>query len=204
MMIQIWIWIWVTGTNGGLGVGGVREDSVAARRRPARSPCSPCLPCSTRSPDRLFLLQVGTVFAGFHNDLNFLTVHGKSRFPGLFIWLRDGKKVPVRIPEGCLLLQAGKQMEWLTGGAIRAGYHEVVCTEQTARARDEALKAGRSTWRVSSTVFSQLASDEVLRVLDEFLAEASDEERRAIRERYPAMPVGQFVEDELRCINLRA
>lgn len=53
---------------------------------------------------------VGTVFAGFHNDLNFLTVHGKSRFPGLFIWLRDGTKVPVRIPEGCLLLQAGKQM----------------------------------------------------------------------------------------------
>ena len=147
--------------------------------------------------------EVGTVFAGFHNDLNFLTVHGKSRFPGLFIWLRDGKKVPVRIPDGCLLLQAGKQMEWLTGGTIRAGYHEVVGTEETARARDEALKAGRSTWRVSSTVFSQLASDEVLRVLDKFLAGASDEERRAILERYPAMPVGQFVEEELRCINLR-
>ena len=147
--------------------------------------------------------EVGTVFAGFHNDLNFLTVHGKSRFPGLFIWLRDGKKVPVRIPDGCLLLQAGKQMEWLTGGTIRAGYHEVVGTEETARARDEALKAGRSTWRVSSTVFSQLASDEVLRVLDKFLAGASDEERQAILERYPAMPVGQFVEEELRCINLR-
>ena len=31
----------------------------------------------------------------------------------------------VRIPEGCLLLQAGKQLEWLTGGAVRAGFHEV-------------------------------------------------------------------------------
>lgn len=31
----------------------------------------------------------------------------------------------VRIPEGCLLLQAGKQMEWLTGGAVKAGFHEV-------------------------------------------------------------------------------
>ena len=30
----------------------------------------------------------------------------------------------MRIPEGCLLLQAGKQMEWLTGGAVKAGYHE--------------------------------------------------------------------------------
>lgn len=34
----------------------------------------------------------GTVFAGFHYDLNFLTIHGKSRFPGLFVWLRDGRK----------------------------------------------------------------------------------------------------------------
>lgn len=138
--------------------------------------------------------DVGTVFAGFHNDLNFLTVHGKSRFPGLFIWLRDGTKVPVRIPEGCLLLQAGKQMEWLTGGAVQAGYHEVICTEETVKARDAARAAGRSTWRVSSTVFSQLASDEVLRVLDGF--------REGDTERYPATPVGQFVEEELRFINL--
>jgi hypothetical protein len=32
----------------------------------------------------------GTVLAGYHYDLNFLTIHGKSRFPGLNIWLRDG------------------------------------------------------------------------------------------------------------------
>jgi hypothetical protein len=38
--------------------------------------------------------------------LNFLTIHGKSRFPGLFIWLRDGSRVPVVVPDGCLLLQA--------------------------------------------------------------------------------------------------
>lgn len=29
----------------------------------------------------------------YHYDLNFMTIHGKSRFPGLYIWLRDGKKV---------------------------------------------------------------------------------------------------------------
>lgn len=45
--------------------------------------------------------------AGFHYDLNFLTIHGKSRFPGLYIWLRDGTRVLVRVPDGCLLLQAG-------------------------------------------------------------------------------------------------
>lgn len=33
---------------------------------------------------------VGTVFAGFHYDFNFLTIHGKSRYPGLFAWTRNG------------------------------------------------------------------------------------------------------------------
>lgn len=69
--------------------------------------------------------QEGTVLAGFHYDLNFLTIHGRSRYPGLFIWLRDGRRVLVRVPEGCLLVQAGKQMEYLTGGHVLAGFHEV-------------------------------------------------------------------------------
>lgn len=64
-------------------------------------------------------------YAGYHYDLNFLTIHGKSRFPGLFVWLRDGRRVAVKIPAGCLLLQAGKQLEWLTGGYVMAGMHEV-------------------------------------------------------------------------------
>lgn len=65
------------------------------------------------------------MLAGFHYDLNFLTIHGRSRYPGLFIWLRDGRRVMVRVPEGCLLVQAGKQMEYLTGGHVLAGFHEV-------------------------------------------------------------------------------
>lgn len=47
--------------------------------------------------------QFGRVIAGFHSDLNFLTIHGKSRYPGLHIWLRDGTRIPVRIPGACLL-----------------------------------------------------------------------------------------------------
>lgn len=42
--------------------------------------------------------NLGKVIAGFHSDLNFLTIHGKSRYPGLYVWLRDGTRVPVRIP----------------------------------------------------------------------------------------------------------
>lgn len=48
--------------------------------------------------------EVGTAFAGFHYDLNFITIHGKSRYPGLFLWTREKKKLAVKIPDGCLLL----------------------------------------------------------------------------------------------------
>ena len=59
--------------------------------------------------------ELNTVYAGYHYDLNFITVHGKSRFPGLFVWTREGHKVSVKVPNGCLLVQAGKQFEYLTG-----------------------------------------------------------------------------------------
>jgi hypothetical protein len=74
-----------------------------------------------------------TILAGFHSDLNFLTIHGRSRYPGLNIWARNtGKRIPVKIPEGCnLLVQAGKQLEHITGGLIKAGFHEVAVSEQT-------------------------------------------------------------------------
>lgn len=52
--------------------------------------------------------DVGTIFAGFHYDFNFLTIHGKSRYPGLFAWLKTGEKFTVKVPDGHLLLQAGR------------------------------------------------------------------------------------------------
>lgn len=74
-----------------------------------------------------------TILAGFHSDLNFLTIHGRSRYPGLHIWARNtGKRIAVKIPEGnYLLVQAGKQLEHITGGLIKAGFHEVVVNEKT-------------------------------------------------------------------------
>jgi isopenicillin N synthase-like dioxygenase len=71
----------------------------------------------------------GEILAGFHYDLNFITIHGKSRFPGLFAWTRSGKRIPVRVPDGYLLCQAGKQFEILTGGNVIAGHHEVICSK---------------------------------------------------------------------------
>lgn len=47
-----------------------------------------------------------------------------------------------------------EQLEWLTGGECAAGMHEVVVSENTVQAIDTSRKAGKSLWRVSSTVSS--------------------------------------------------
>ncbi|KAJ4711664.1 2-oxoglutarate (2OG) and Fe(II)-dependent oxygenase superfamily protein [Melia azedarach] len=140
--------------------------------------------------------QEGTVFAGYHYDLNFLTIHGRSRFPGLNIWLRNGQKVEVKVPVGCLLIQTGKQIEWLTAGDCIAGMHEVVVTSRTIDAIKLASEQNRSLWRVSSTLFAHIASDAVLKPLGHF-AESP------LASKYPPICAGEFVEEELAVINLK-
>jgi len=136
-----------------------------------------------------------TIFAGFHYDFNLLTIHGKSRFPGLFIWLRDGSRVQVKVPDNCLLLQAGKQLEWLTGGAITAGFHEVVVCDDTLKAVERAQATGTRLWRVSSTLFAHVNSDRTLAPLTPF---ASTE---AMNIYHPTL-AGKQSEDELKAIAL--
>jgi isopenicillin N synthase-like dioxygenase len=139
--------------------------------------------------------KLGTIFAGYHTDLNFLTIHGKSRFPGLNVWLRDGTRMPVRVPDGCLLVQAGKQIEHLTGGYIKAGFHEVIASEATLAAIERAKAAGKSCWRVSSTTFSHIGSDEMLAPMAPFNTP------EAVTQ-YPAMLTGHQVQSELNIIKL--
>ena len=113
----------------------------------------------------LLKYEVGTAFASFHYDLNFITIHGKSRFPGLYLWKRDWTKIACKVPEGCLLLQAGIMFEWLTGGYVLGGFHEVVYTDATKKVRDAKIKHNeetgekKSTWRISSTLFSHIRHD---------------------------------------------
>ena len=54
------------------------------------------------------------VLAGFHYDLNFLTIHGKSRFPGLYVWTREGVRISLEIPDGCLLIQVHRTLYYST------------------------------------------------------------------------------------------
>ncbi|KAJ8324044.1 hypothetical protein O5D80_007261 [Batrachochytrium dendrobatidis] len=139
--------------------------------------------------------EVDSVLAGFHTDLNFLTIHGKSRFPGLHVWTPSGEKLLVKIPDGSLLVQAGKQMEWITGGHIKAGYHEVVVVPSTLDAIKRQREAGRPLWRISSTLFFHLASDQTLEPLTPFRNEVSIK-------KYPSMLTGEQVQLELGLISL--
>jgi isopenicillin N synthase-like dioxygenase len=156
--------------------------------------CAPHLLAPTGSNLRTFG-KLGTVFAGWHYDLNFLTIHGKSRFSGLYVWTRDGRKMLVKVPDGCLLLQAGKQFEWLTGGHVLAGFHEVVVNEAAVAAKEAAEKAGRSLWRISSTLFGHIASNESLAPVAHF----KDEPTAA---QYPEITAGEQVLGELKAISL--
>ncbi|KAI8893642.1 hypothetical protein BC833DRAFT_624675 [Globomyces pollinis-pini] len=139
--------------------------------------------------------KTDTVIAGFHSDLNFLTIHGKSRYPGLHIWTREGQKLLVKIPNGCLLVQAAKQIEFLTGGAIVAGFHEVCVVDSTLTAIERQKALGRPTWRISSTLFYHLASDNILEPLDAFKTEENVK-------KYPRQYVGEQVQRELGFLEL--
>ena len=44
----------------------------------------------------------------------------------------------MKIPNGCLLMQAGAMFEHITGGYVLSGYHEVVYTEATKAALEKA------------------------------------------------------------------
>ncbi|ATY62178.1 Clavaminate synthase [Cordyceps militaris] len=157
-----------------------------------------------------------TILAGFHTDLNFLTIHGRSRYPGLNIWARNtGRRIPVRMPPGnYLLVQAGKQLEHMTGGLVKAGFHEVTVNAATlaTMARRAAEQPARPQIRISSTLFWHLSSDVDLVPVPALAARAKrlraerestgrDEGREA---EYPPIKVGHQVQGELKHIALMA
>ena len=151
----------------------------------------------------LLKYDVGANFATFHYDLNFITIHGKSRYPGLFLWTREMKRQPVSIPNGCLLLQAGIMFEQLTGGYVLAGYHEVVYTEQTKAVVNKKLEenqngANHILWRISSTLFGHLRYDVDLTPMEE-LSHLHNPDKAGF---YKKMTAHEKLMEELRAINL--
>jgi isopenicillin N synthase-like dioxygenase len=101
--------------------------------------------------------------------------------------------VPVRVPKGCLVLQAGQQLAWMTGGDIKPGMHEVVCTSATVSELEKAREAGqRPLWRVSSTVFAHLSPNVMMKPI------VGTEEASS----YTPTLVSNYVKSELERIKL--
>lgn len=100
-----------------------------------------------------------------------------------------------KIPDGYLLIQAGMQMEWLTGGVIKAGYHEVAVIESTLPAIKRQIENKRPLWRISSTLFFHIGSDRLLKPLAPFVNVASTK-------KYKDILCGDHVRMELGLINL--
>lgn len=142
--------------------------------------------------------EVGTIFAGFHYDIAFLTIHGKSRFPGLYVWSRKNQKIQVKVPEGCLLLQSGKLFEHISGGYVLPGFHEVVYTDQTKAAMERAIEQDKSTWRVSSTMFTHFKWN----VDCSPMAELSSLAQKDSSQLYPKLTAYDILMEELRATNM--
>ena len=73
---------------------------------------------------------------------------------------------------------------------------QVICTEGTQAAVKAARATGRSTWRISSTVFGHVQSDQILQPLGHFAQTAAAAD-------YPHIAAGTFVQQELEAINLK-
>lgn len=83
-------------------------------------------------------------------------------------------------------MQAGIQFEFVMGGHVKAGFHEVVVSPATKEVIERRRAAGESLWRVSSTLFSHFQSDQVLQPLGQY---ATPEACAA----YPPILTGQQV-----------
>lgn len=72
----------------------------------------------------------------------------------------------------------------------------MICSEETLLALKKAQERGSSTWRVSSTVFGHIASDQVLTPLGRFASPQTAQD-------YPGIDAGKFVQQELEAIKLK-
>lgn len=107
-------------------------------------------------------------------------------------------------PGNHLLVQAGKQLEHVTGGLIKAGFHEVTVNEQTIQTMERRKKENpdRPLIRISSTLFWHLNSDFDLApvpALADRAVRLREEQERLGRDEgrvaeYPAMKVGHQVQ----------
>ena len=149
-------------------------------------------------------LELGDVIAPYHFDLGRLTVHFVASFAALICWTRERMPFQPVVPGSGFFIQAGMELEVLTGGHIRTGFHEVVILDQTLKQIAAAIGAGASTTRVGTPLFAQ-GGDDVLHPLGRFRTNAT----RAVYgrllgvEKYGRWPTAaEWQRDELRRTNI--
>jgi hypothetical protein len=94
--------------------------------------------------------------------------------------------------------------EHITGGYVLSGYHEVIYTETTKAALENAKKEisegkNRILWRVSSTLFSHIRYNVDLSPIPEMIGFYDEAEARS---KYRKMTAHEKLMEELQAINL--
>ena len=101
------------------------------------------------------------------------------------------------------IIQAGIQFEYLTGGNVLCGFHEVVYTKEVRelvqKIQEENIakppEQRKILWRVSSTLFSHIRQNVMLQPVGPFKTESS-------LKNYPPILTRDQVANELKEINL--
>lgn len=149
-----------------------------------------------RPPEGLTLEQMlGLVLFYFHYDFNLVTAHAPANCAALFAWLRDYTRFPVTGREGCYVLQAGRQLEYVTGGRVHYGMHEGIVTEATLVFARQLLASGLDPWRISTTLFACLASDRYMYPYGPWA-------RPHTNGSYPRMAAGRYSAEEIAAIGI--
>lgn len=104
-----------------------------------------------------------TVFAGVHKDSSLLTVHPRASHPGLVAWDRKLRRRRLRIPDGYLLAQGGRQLEVISGGIFWRGPHEVICFAEMMQLIEMARTIFERIMRCASPAFLRTATGWVVK-----------------------------------------
>jgi len=131
----------------------------------------------------------GIVLNKYHYDPNFLTIQGPSRLHGHNVWVKNRRKIEVTVPDGCLLIQHRRQLEWLTAENIKVGFHEIVLSKNTTEAIKLAREQTWSLWSVSM-LFAQIAPNAILELLDYFIDST-------LAYQYPPIRAGEYFEQQI-------
>jgi hypothetical protein len=109
-----------------------------------------------------------TIQAALHEDIDVFAIHAQGTHSGLFVYTETGERLRVSVPEGCLLVQAGRQLYLRMRSMVRAGeidvepiqpgWHEVLVTDDALEKAMPAIEQIDATMRRSDLTDEELLS----------------------------------------------